>query len=1192
MPKNELAVEDKYKHLTDLEHILVRPDMYVGTVDTNTVNMWILNNETKKFTKSEILFSPALYKIFDEILVNARDHAVRNPKTCKNIRVNINKEEGRISVYNDGPGIEVKKHKDFGTYVPEMIFGHLRTSSNYEEKGKIVGGKNGFGAKLTNIFSKEFIIETVDSNESKFYRQVFNDNMSKKSVPIIKNNSGKSYTMISFIPDYDRFGFKKLTNEMIALFSKRVYDIAACTDKSVNVYLNDELIEIKTFDDYIKLYYETPQKIIYSEFGKRWKVGVIYDNSCGFQQISFVNGINTYNGGTHVSYVVNQICEKIAGVILKKNKDLKLKPDQIKTNLSVFIDCSIEDPTFNSQVKDKLTTKLSAFGSTCDVDDDFITKLSKTGIVDEVISYAQFRENKELKKTDGKKTGKLRHIEKLEDALYAGTANSHKCTLILVEGDSAKAFAMSGLKVIGDEYYGVFPLRGKLINVRGATPDKLIKNHEFKAIKEILGLKQNAIYKSTKELRYGRVMIITDQDNDGFHIKGLLINMISHYWPDLMLLDDFFQGLPTPLVKVYKKIDKKQIEPSIFYALSKYEKWSEEHQNELSKWTKPKYYKGLGTSTKEEAQEAFIDMHKRLINYTCDDVPADENSDDEENKSDEERGLSKQDAKKLKKANELLSLAFDKKRADDRKLWLGQYDFNAVLEATGKVPLSDFINKELIHFSNADNIRSIPSINDGLKPSLRKILFAMFKRGINAPEIKVSQLSGYVSSETEYHHGEASLVEAIVGMAQNFTGSNNINYLMPNGNFGTRMQNGHDHASARYIFTSLNSLMTKIFRTDDLPILEFIVEEGKEVEPKTYEPILPMILVNGAIGIGTGYSTNIPPFNPKDVVKALKCCIEEKDTHKIHPYFRGFTGTIEKESSSRYIMKGKYEIVNDETVKIVEIPVTTSGEAYKKILATLEIDEKNSKNDDEKKKSQKKIVNFRMSQDTKKNESYNISVTFKPTELQKLLKKNELEDYLKLKTSISLTNMHMYNSKNKLVKYDTVDDIIEDFYVHRLEIYKKRKEYKIQELENDVNIATYKMKYINDIINKKIIIQKQKQSDVLAKLEELKYPKLSRNVRSLDKSYSYLIDMSIWSLTFEKMEELQKEVDEMTAILDEYKSKSVEEIWIKELDDFLVAYDKWLIELDEIAERSEKARGKSKNKGKEKQGKIMRKSRK
>jgi DNA topoisomerase-2 len=1199
--------------------------MYVGTLDSNTVNLWIFDKNTKKFKKEEILFSPGIYKLVDEILVNARDHAVRNPKTCKNIKITLDKDTGRITIWNDGPGIEVKFHKDFKKYVPEMIFGHLRTSSNYEETGKIVGGKNGFGAKLTNIFSKEFTIETVDDDEKKYFRQTFSNNMRDRTEPEIKPSKSSSYTSVSFIPDYPRFGFKNITNELIGLFSKRVYDIAACTSKSVKVFLNGEEVKITKFTDYIDMYYEsTPKSLCYSESDNgRWKVGLIFDNNVGYNQVSFVNGILTYNGGTHVKYIVDQLCDKLIEIIVKKNKNLKIKPDQIKANITVFLDCSIEDPTFNSQVKDKLTTKQSMFGSKFNLPDECVQKFAKTGIIDEVVSLVEFRENKELKKTDGKKTNKLRDVLKLEDALEAGGINSHKCRLILTEGDSAKSFALNGLQVIGNKLYGVFPLKGKMLNVRRATVQQIIKNEEFISFKRIMGLKQGMTYKDVKELRYGGIIILTDQDADGSHIKGLVINMIHFMWPSLILRDDFIQCLKTPLIKTFKKTDKKNAEPLIFYSQSEFKKWEEDIGSDISKWDKPKYYKGLGTSTAYEAKQTFLDFEKKQINFVCgenleddgsddDDEDDDDNDDNDDNDNDnnhnddnnsshtekdsdnedtksissttkkvktktpkKKSGLSKLQKAKLKKVNNIITLAFDKKRADDRKGWLKKFDINDTLEVIGNVSYDDFVNKELIHFSNADNIRSIPSICDGLKPSLRKILYASFKRGKNAKETKVAQFSGYVGTETEYHHGEMSLMGAIIGMAQNFPGSNNINLLLPNGNFGSRREMGKDASSPRYIFTLTNKLAYKIFREEDEPILDFIVEEGKEVEPTSYKPILPIILINGTTGIGTGFSTDVPPFNPLDVLKALRNFIKREEYEDIHPYYRGFIGSItpSDKDDNKYIMKGIYEIIDEETVRVTEIPIFKSIEDYKLELTNLEIVDKKETS------LHKKILDFNLKPYLNK---VDVTIKFKPTELQDLLKNNKLEQYLKLNTSISLNNMHLYDSNGKLTLYETVHDILEEFYVDRLAFYKKRKAYQIGVLENELNIIKYKVKFIEDIFDKKIKIEKQKKEVIIDRLVELKYPKLTKNVMNPDKSYSYLIELPLWSLTYEKVEELKSQLEDIRKVLENYRNKTEEEIWLSELYEFEVSYKQWVKELSEEQEKEDKLNCDKKDKGSKK----------
>jgi DNA topoisomerase-2 len=664
-------------------------------------------------------------------------------------------------------------------------------------------------------------------------------------------------------------------------------------------------------------------------------------------------------------------------------------------------------------------------------------------------------------------------------------------------------------------------------------------------------------------------------------------------WPSLILRDDFIQCLKTPLIKTFKKTDKKNAEPLIFYSQSEFKKWEEEIGADISKWDKPKYYKGLGTSTAYEAKQTFLDFEKKQINFVCGENLNNEDDDDEEDDNDNDNeddsvqsesenddakssssttkktkvktkksALNKVQKAKLKRVNNIITLAFDKKRADDRKGWLKKFDINDTLEIIGDVTYDDFVNKELIHFSNADNIRSIPSICDGLKPSLRKILYASFKRGKNAKETKVAQFSGYVGTETEYHHGEMSLMGAIIGMAQNFPGSNNINLLLPNGNFGSRREMGKDASSPRYIFTLTNKLAYKIFREEDEPILDFIVEEGKEVEPTSYKPILPMILINGTTGIGTGFSTDVPPFNPLDVLKALRGFIKHEEYDDIHPYYRGFIGNIipSDKDDNKYSMKGIYEIIDEETVRVTEIPIFKSIEDYKLELTNLEIVDKKESN------VNKKITDFNLKPYLNK---VDVTIKFKPTELQDLLKNNKLEQYLKLNSSISLNNMHLYDSNGKLTLYETIHDILEEFYVDRLGFYKKRKAYQIGVLENEVNILKYKVKFIEDIFDKKIKIEKQKKEVIIDRLVELKYPKLTKNVMNPDKSYSYLIELPLWSLTYEKIEELKKQLEDIRKVLEDYKNKTEEEIWLSELDEFETSYKQWVKELQEEQDKED-----------------------
>ena len=480
----------------------------------------------------------------------------------KYIKVTIDKENNSISVKNGGKGIPIEIHKEYNIYVPQLIFGNLLTSSNYNDDiKKTTGGRNGYGAKLTNIFSKKFIVETADKKNGKIYKQIFSNNMLKVTEPEIKKYNKEDFTCITFQPDLQKFKMDKLDNDIISLFIKRVYDMSGVTPKSVNVYYNEEKINIRNFQDYISMYTnaikdedEEDAIIYYEQPNERWEIGMSLSES-QFQQVSFVNSISTSKGGTHVNYVTDKIVQKILEVIQKKNKTLNIKPQHVKQHIWIFVNCLIENPAFDSQTKETLTTKKDEFGSSFDLSDKYVKQILNSGIIERCLRYAKTREEERcLKKLNGKnkKSVRLLGIEKLDDANLAGTRNSDKCTLILTEGDSAKSLAMAGIEVVGRDTFGCFPLRGKMLNVREAPPNKIAKNQEVQYLMKILGIRIGENYTDVKNLRYGSIMIMTDQDVDGSHIKGLIINFIHTFWPSLIKINGFLKQFITPIIKASK----------------------------------------------------------------------------------------------------------------------------------------------------------------------------------------------------------------------------------------------------------------------------------------------------------------------------------------------------------------------------------------------------------------------------------------------------------------------------------------------------------------------------------------------------------------------------------------------------------------------------------------------------------------
>lgn len=1256
MSKNKKTLEEKmgevYQKKTQREHVYDLPDTYVGSIISDTRPMWVYDDESDTIELRDITYNPGFFKIYDEPISNTYDQHKRD-KTCKTIKVNIDKPSGMIEIYNDGNGVPVVIHPEHKVYIPELIFGHMLTGSSYSEHASEVTGRNGVGVKCTNIFSKKFILETVyvDKKEKIFkkYVQEFKDNMLIIGVPKITDvpEDTTTYTKLTFYPDYEKFGLSGMTNDIMALFKKRVYDISVCTDKRVTVYLNDKKIKVKSFEDFIKMHYIKQPKTVFEDVNDKWRVGVVFDPDNGGNQVSFVNSNWTFIGGTHVEYIANQITKKVIEHIKQKkeHKSLNLKPSQIREHLTFFIDCNIVKPSFSSQTKGEMTKKPSEFGSECELSSGFIKKIIDTGLAELVTKLALSKAMVGLKATDGKRVSSIKDIPKLHDAHLAGGRRSKECSLILTEGDSALAFAISGMKVLGRDRYGGFPLKGKLLNVRNATAAQIKKNSEFIYLKRIMGLKQDVVYKDVSKLRYGKIIILTDQDVDGSHIKGLIINMFQYFWPELLQIDGFIQTLSTPLLKVFKKSDLKKKNPKVFYNLTDYEKWVEHEikSGDITKWAKPKYYKGLGTSSEKEAKEIFNDFNNRIVSYIWEKYDnagneivikhkhkvkgggngsdSDNDDDDENNNNDTDNGSDIfKESIYNSKSYDRISLAFDHNRANDRKVWLNSHEKNNILEYNNQsVSYSEFIDKDLIHFSKTDNERSIPSVVDSFKPSHRKILFAIFKKNQKS-EIKVAQLASYVSEHTAYKHGEKSMEETIIGMAQRFPGSNNVYLLHPCGNFGYRRMGGDEHASSRYIFTYIDPIAKKIYMEEDDCILKYQEDEGDSIEPEYYLPIIPMILVNGGKGIGTGWSSDTPHFNIIDIAKNMLRKLEGKEMKKIHPWYYGFTGTIEEETENKYKITGKFEVLDQNTIRITEIPIKGLCwiHDYEEFLKTLLYDEKTNKKG--------KIDDYKA--DCGNNE-INFTIVFRSGELSSMIKKSndgkeEIEKYLKLSAKLGMTNMWLYNAKGVITHYESPLQIMEEFYDFRLKMYAERKKHHLKVLNNELEILKNKVRFIEDVLNEKIILNKKSKVDVISKVKSLGYPKLSSKIDAIDppndnidfegenenananiknvkngkgkevqddepdlkkekgivyKSYEYITSMPLFSLTKEKIDEMVAKLNEKLKQVNDYNSTSEKELWRRELQALIDYYPQWVADR-ELEEQDDEIEGTDKKKKK------------
>uniref|UniRef100_A0A8C9ST43 DNA topoisomerase 2 n=1 Tax=Scleropages formosus TaxID=113540 RepID=A0A8C9ST43_SCLFO len=1140
----KMSVERVYQKKTQLEHIVLRPDTYVGSIQPITQPMWVFDEDVGMNLR-EITYVPGLYKIFDEILVNAADNKQRD-KNMSSIKITIDPESNTISIWNNGKGIPVVEHKEEKMYVPALIFGHLLTSSNYDDdEKKVTGGRNGYGAKLCNIFSTKFTVETACKEYKHSFKQTWTNNMTKTSEPKIKYFDGDDFTCVTFQPDLAKFNMEKLDKDIVALLTRRAYDVAGSC-KGVKVIFNGKKLPVNGFRSYVDLYVKdkldetgVQLKVVNEVVNDRWEVCLTMSEK-GFQQISFVNSIATTKGGRHIDYVVDQIVAKLIEVVKKKNKaGVSVKPFQVKNHIWVFVNALIENPTFDSQTKENMTLQTKLFGSKCVLSEKFIRAATNCGIVESILNWVKFKAQTQLnKKCSSVKYSKIKGIPKLDDANDAGGKHSSECTLILTEGDSAKSLAVSGLGVIGRDRYGVFPLRGKILNVREATHKQIMENAEINNIIKIVGLQYKKSYddaESLRTLRYGKIMIMTDQDQDGSHIKGLLINFFHHNWPSL-LKHAFLEEFITPIVKVTK--NKQEL---AFYSIPEFEEWKKQTEN-FKSWH-IKYYKGLGTSTSKEAKEYFADMerHRVIFRYTG----------------------AEDDAAITSYFSQIYPIEIPCLLPPPPPQ---QYLYGT---QTKHLSYNDFINKELILFSNSDNERSIPSLVDGLKPGQRKVMFTCFKRN-DKREVKVAQLAGSVAEMSAYHHGEQALMMTIVNLAQNFVGSNNVNILQPLGQFGTRINGGKDAASPRYIFTMLSPLAKMLFPAVDSSLLKFLYDDNQKVEPEWYIPIIPMVLVNGAEGIGTGWACKIPNYDPREIVNNINRMLNHQDPLPMLPSYKNFKGVIHELGQNQYLVSGEVSVLDKNTIEITELPVRTWTQTYKE--SVLEPMLQGSE------KTPALITDY-------KEYHTDTTVKFVVRMTEEKLAQAEavgLHKVFKLQSTLTCNSMVLFDHMGCLKRYESVQDILKEFFELRLHYYKLRKDWLIGMLGAESAKLSNQARFVLEKIEGKLSIENKSKKDLIRMLVQRGYESdpvaawnkaQEKSMEDDDKDnedsdgsihsgsssgpdFNYILGMQLWCLTKEKVEDLLKQRDAKKAELNELQRKLPEDLWKKDLADFIKELDR------------------------------------
>lgn len=910
--KKQYKSKEDYDVKEELEHILDKPGMFIGGMEHTPHEELIYEDGQLIF--ADITVPASFERLFMEIGSNISDNIdeSRRKEADPGKKVVFRIEDGVMTARNGGIPIPVeihKKHKD--KYVPEVIFGFLRSSSNYKEI-RHGAGTNGYGAKLVNIFSKWFSVEVGDDYNGKKYYQKWENNMSICNKPIIEDYDGEPYTEIKYELDFWRFGYEGYDDEVIKLFKRFCIDISV--NSIIPVHFNDEVFYYEDIREYARLIYGSvlPNSYVHYEWPPNTKVTVrkngievskdgftvptarllVIDTPHDSFNISFVNTMLTRDGGDHVTEAIraasSSIIKKANEHAIKQGGKGNITIKDVRPHLSIILIFRAMNPDWSSQSKttyshDKKTNGPIKFS----IDEKNLESMLKWDVMDTLLATSNDKQDRKLKQTDGKKK---KHIEPFqgEDANNAGTKKSGECSLLVIEGSSASGYVKCMIGILQDkDSLGYFKLRGKMLNMMKASKEKMLKNNEIKELKRVLGLVEGTDYSldaNFNKLRYGRVIFVTDQDVDGEHIKALGLNYFHCRFPQL-LERGYFEWLSTPIVRASKNGKGNKAIKKVFFTIPEYMEWRETEMK--GKWD-ISYFKGLGTSEKEDVKYD-MENNPRYVLAVYD-----------------------------RKAPKYLQIAFNSKLAEDRKKWILGYNEKYFKPYEDEIKISRFIDKDLVRFSVYNLYRSIPAW-DGLKPSQRKILWASYlywhwnltKKENSYKKYKVFQFAGFVSEKTAYHHGEQNLFGTIIKMAHNFVGSNNLNYLVPKGQFGTRVEGGKDHAAPRYINTYPEWWLPYVYREEDFPLLIHEEDDGEKIEPKVMLPTIPMSLVNGVSGIATGWSTFIPCHNVLDIIDWLRNRINDDENEPLIPWYRGFKGDIYIVDKKR---KGKNIVEDDDDI--------------------------------------------------------------------------------------------------------------------------------------------------------------------------------------------------------------------------------------------------------------------------------------
>ena len=1133
-----MASEKKrYRKMEEIPHIRARPGMFIGSVLNEKATIPLADSNERSISFQTVTICDGLMKLLAEILSNVVDNSKRDPPMTS-IRVTF-AESGEITVWNNGDHIPVTVDRDEKIYIPELIFGVLRTSSNYDTT-RIGGGTNGYGTKVVNIFSKVFKVSCYDPINKRLYSGEWDGSMHLVSSNVTRKTLIDGYTKVSFIPDWEIFKFKKYPSYYPQLIRRCCFETSMHTGLSVRYTGPDgstEIIKSPSLSAYAGLYigtrikrkveFSVNSKYLHTDKNTKETVTrtihsdvvvaeVPSDSGMeGFQYVSFANGIFTRLGGLHVDGWAN----KIANSLKPKLEEKKISTTQAKIKNVLFVLVSVwcEDPEFDGQQKTRFTYPPLNLGK-IKLDADSLDEMVRWPAIKKLRVSAVVELGADIVERKAMKGGTTTRDRKLDDANWAKSKDWKKraqTRLIITEGDSAKGFAKKG--GLNRDIYGFLPIRGKILNMQKATKTRTENSDVIKSIKHALGLVMGKKYESDTEkrlLRFGGLEIATDADVDGTHIGALLVNFFWKCFPALLSCG-YVTFYMTPAVKVNMPNKKSMI----YWYEEEFKNWffslSPEQQNKVKSHIK--YYKGLGTHDSKGSREYFRNPRKMHLKLDSG-------------------------------ADDAMRLAFSS-NTNDRKTWIQSYDPTAKRDTRIKMventtienrTVSNYINRDLILHANDNCGRTIPRMEDGLKPVQRKVIWYMIKKRVYK-ETKVVQLAGAVMKSAGYHHGDTGLYETIAGMAQDHPGSNNCPLIIPMGQFGSRDEGGKDAAQPRYISTALRTYTETLFSPYDYPLYTSDIVDGNSVEPIYYLPILPLLLLNGCQGIGTGYSGDWPSYNPVSIAKWIIAWITDKDKNELIPWWRCWTGTVElPENAKSWFLYGKFEYINGK-VTVTEIPWTMATDDYKYWLECNRdgvVYKKNETKADKKEKRESKEPKVVSSFD---NYSTEITPRF---EIEWCGKDEPTHSNLRLIGKFKAKNMVAFDHNGRIKNYGSVVEYLEEWCELRKQLYIDRRIYQLGQLTLEIGWAKARIEFLRLVREKEIDVANMTKVDLNDELTKREFPKK-------EDSFKYLTDLKLSSFLKEKFAKLQKALDELVAKKNELEGTSWDKIWRKEIVTFL-----------------------------------------